>query len=158
MNPHVTRWRTRLDNEEAWYAHPSYEYDEAVTSADLLLDDGLVDRLEWFEMRELALAARDHYIEDSAGDLIRANRQFVLLDPDGAEAGQMDGFLLTLHNEYGRRMVRRCREGLYVIEPSLGYVIARIVGDEMRFITGRRLRIVHVSTRVNGVVVSEMDQ
>lgn len=153
MNPHVTRWRARLDKEEAWYAHPSYEYDEAVTSAGLLLDDGLVDGMEWLDMRDLALAARDFYIEDSAEDLIRANRQFALLGQDGAEAGQMDGFLITLHNEYGRRMARRCREGFYVIEPSLGYVIARIVGDEMRFITGRRLRVVHVSTRVNGVVV-----
>ncbi len=153
MNPHVTRWRARLDNEEAWYAHLSYEYSEALLGADLLLDDGLADGLEWLEMRELAMAARDFYIEDSAKYHIRANPQFSLLGQDGAEAGQMDGFLITLHNEYGRRMARRCREGFYVIEPSLGYVIARIVGDEMRFITGRRLRVVHVSTRVNGVVV-----
>lgn len=150
MNPYIERWRQHLADEEAWYRLTSYEYGVAIQAADKLLADDLIDPLERHDLGEEARAARDFYLEDKLGDLVQPNRQLALFDGD-EQVGQVDGALISIRHSYGRLMARRWRGGTYVIEPGLGYSVGYITGNELRLIEGRRLRIVHVSTRVAGV-------
>lgn len=152
MNPYIERWRQHLADEEAWYRLTSYEYGVAIQAADKLLADDLIDALERHDLGEEARAARDFYLEDKLGDLVQPDRQLALFEGE-ERVGHVDGTLISIYQSYGRLMAKRWRGGTYVIEPGLGYAVGYIAGDELRLVGGRRLRIVHVSTRVNGVEV-----
>lgn len=155
-NPYLTAWWRDLENHEVRFESPENYQANLVKRAGEMLADGVIDRLEHFDMCELVRAATVHAIEERITDYLKPNGQYQLLDGQGRLVGRMDGYGMYLGTEpsiSNRAIASRGAEIFRVIGFALGTTIGCIRGQTFHRVGLPPLRLHLVSYRINGELI-----
>lgn len=155
--PFLSAWWRDLDNQEARFESPENYQSDLLRRAGEMLADGVIDRLEHFDMCWLVRSATAHAIEERITDYLKPNGQYELIDADGQVVGRMDGYGVYFASDTGmqsRAIAKRGEHCYRVIGFSVGTTIGRISGDRMLLLGLPPLRLKLIGRRFGGKVES----
>ena len=159
-HPFLSAWWRDLDNHEARFESPENYQGDLLQRAGEMLADGVIDRLEHFDMCELVRAATAHAVEEKISDFLKPNGQYRLLDANGQQVGRMDGYGIYLGNDlsiYNRAIAKRGATVFRVIGFGHGTTIGCIRGQTFHRIGLPPLRLKLIGRRDGGKVESVDD-
>lgn len=155
-NRYLSAWWRDLDNHEARFESPENYQADLLKRAGDMLADGVIDRLQHFDMCELVRSATAHAIEEWISDYLKPNCQYQLIDADGQVIGRADGrsiYFGTDSGIYNRAIAKREATLYRVIGFGLGTTIGCIRGQTFHRIGLPPLCLHLVSYRVNGELI-----
>lgn len=155
-NPALADWHRSLYDWEALMDIPSAHRAELKRKADWMLQSGIIDPLEHWDLCTLAQAAETHALESRYCDFLQRHCQYNLVREDGSHAGYMDGVCIYFNDSM--HMIDRgvCRRGEHhyrVIQFDTRLNGGTIIHDRMECDGHPPYRLVQRSRRENGVII-----
>lgn len=110
-HPALADWHRYLYDWESLMDIPSMHRAELKRRADWMLQAGVIDLLEHWDMCTLAMAAESHALESKIDDFLKASYQYNLVAPDGTHGGYMDGYAIYFEDSMAMHDRAVCRRG-----------------------------------------------
>jgi hypothetical protein len=155
-------WYHQINNKRHWL-NPLAHYKFLMSMADRLQDLGAIDRLERFDLVELANAAFCHFTEEAPAEWRHPASDYDVYNAGGNQVGSLQGNRYFLHGAQSRpgpmdffAQVQEAHGKLSIVTRSYqpyGELIDRYIYTE----TGQRLTLVERGRLFEGVHKTRLD-